>query len=89
MIMGCSVFLGGIKEVLSKIRFALLLGKINSGNGGNTYANYNTNEENMQVESGEIFYHIVSINSANHKFLDPTSQLGIYLVCLKFGFKQV
>ena len=29
--------------------------KINNGNGRNTVANYNTNKEDMQVDSGEIF----------------------------------
>ena len=32
--------------------------KINNANGGNTAANYDTNEEDMQVDSGEISYHI-------------------------------
>ena len=63
--------------------------KINNVNGGNTAANYNTNEEDMQVDSGEISYRIVSINSTNHGFLDPTYQLGRDLGRLKFDVKQI
>ena len=47
--------------------------KINNTNDVYTAANYNTNEEDMQVDSGEISYNIVRINPQNHEFLDPTS----------------
>ena len=43
----------------------------------------------MQVDSGEISYHIVSINPTNHGFLDPTSQLGRYLWRLKSDAKKI
>ena len=43
----------------------------------------------MQVDSGEISYHIVSINPKNHEFLDPTSQLGMGLGRLKFDVNQI
>ena len=43
----------------------------------------------MQVDSGEISCHMVSINPKNHGFLDPTSQLGRYLGHLKFGVNQI
>ena len=63
--------------------------KFNNANGGNTAVNYNTNEEDMQVDSGEIIYDIVSINLINHEFLDPTSQLGRDLGRLKFDVKHI
>ena len=43
----------------------------------------------MQVESGEISYHILSINPANHEFLYPISQLGRDLGRIKFNVKQI
>ena len=58
--------------------------KINNGNGRNNAANYSTNKEGMQVDSGKISYHIVSANSTNHEFLDRASQLGRDLGSLKF-----
>ena len=60
---------------------------LNNAKGRNTAAKYNTNKEYMHVDSGEISYHIVSINPTNHAFLDPTSQLGRYLGSLKFYVK--
>ena len=62
---------------------------INNANGRNISENYNTNEEDMQVDSGEISYHIVSINPKYHKFMDPTSQLGRYLGRLKFNVEKI
>ena len=43
----------------------------------------------MQVDSGEISYHIVSINLANHVFIYPTYQLGRYLVHLNVDVKII
>ena len=43
----------------------------------------------MQVDSGEISYHIVSINTTVHELLDTTSQLGKYFDRLKFDVKQI
>ena len=63
--------------------------KINNANCGNTASNYNTNKRDMQVESGEISYHIISINPQNHEFLDTTYQLGICLGRLKFDVKKI
>ena len=42
----------------------------------------------MKFDSGEISYHIVSINPKNHEFLDPTSQLGIYVGSLNSNDKK-
>ena len=53
--------------------------KIHNYNGRNAAAKYNANEQDIQVDSGEISYHIVSINPKYHEFMDPTSQLGRYL----------
>ena len=63
--------------------------KINNTNSSNTDANYDTNKEDIQVESGKISYRIVSINPTNHEFLDPTSQLGQDLGRLKFNVKKI
>ena len=43
----------------------------------------------MQVDSGEISYHISSIDPTNHEFLDPTSQLGRYLGRLKSMLRKL
>ena len=63
--------------------------KTNNTNGSNNAKNYNTNEEDMQVDSDKIIYNIVSINPTNHEYLDPTSQLGRNLGSLKFDFKKI
>ena len=62
---------------------------MNNASDGTTTVNYNDNEEDMQVGSGEISYHILSINPASDGFLDPNSQLGRDLSCLKFDLKQL
>ena len=39
--------------------------------GGNT--NFNMTKYDIQVDSGEISYHIVTISPSNRAFLDPTT----------------
>ena len=63
--------------------------KINNSDSGTTATKYNTNEEDMQVDSGEISYHIIIIDPTNHEFLDPTSQLGRGLCHLKLDVKEI
>ena len=63
--------------------------KINNTNGGNTAANYNTKKEDIQVDSDEIIYHLVSINATNHESLYLYHQLGRYLCHLKFNVKKI
>ena len=76
---GGFTFVGWYKRCVINDKSRIASRKINNNDGSNTAAKYNTNEEGMQVDSGEISYHIVSINPTNHEFLDPTSQLGRYL----------
>ena len=61
--------------------------KINNDNSRNNYSSYNTNEEDIQVESGEISCHVVSINPKNYELLYPNYQLGRDLGRLKFDVK--
>ena len=42
----------------------------------------------MQVYSGEISFHVVSINLTKHEYLAPTSQLGRYLGHLTLDVKD-
>ena len=39
--------------------------------------NYNSNEDEVQVNSGEISYYIVNIYPTNNYFIDQTTELGI------------
>ena len=55
-----------------------------TGSGGNY--NTNTNEEERQVDSGEINYHVVSIVPTNSDFLKPTTSLSRELKQKKFVF---
>ena len=57
----------------------------NSGSSG-VNPNFNSTEVDVQVDSGEISYHIVSISTSNRAFLDPTTRYGIKLSRLRFDF---
>lgn len=48
-------------------------------NSGSSRGNpeFNNTEVEVQVDSGEIIYHIVSIGPINRAFLDPMTQYGI------------
>ena len=63
--------------------------KTSNDNGRNTAANNNTNEEYIQLDSGEISYYIISINTTNHESLDPNYQFNRYLGSLKFNIKKI
>ena len=52
--------------------------------------NNNTNvDEDIQVESGEISYHIVHIIPTNKDFLDPNTRLGLRLKGKKFDVSTI
>ena len=55
---------------------------VTKGNG--TGNNGNTKEE-VQVQSGDVNYHIVELHPSNRSFLDKTSGLGMRLETRKFN----
>ena len=62
--------------------------KINSGcniNGNSNNTNKNISNDDMQVDSGDISYHLVHIATTNHDFLDYTTGVGQQLEALKFN----
>ena len=56
-------------------------------NSGNT--NFNSTEEDVQVNSGETRYHIVSISPRKRVFIGPTTRYGTELSCLKLDVTQI
>ena len=49
---------------------------LNDDSRGNTGTNWNNNEENVQVDSGDVSYVIVHIISPNRDFFDSAIQRG-------------
>ena len=80
---GCSK--RGVINAKSLIAFR----KTNNTNFGNNASNNNNNKEDMQVHSGEISSHKVSINPTNYEFIDPTSQPDRDLDRLKFDVRKI
>ena len=63
---------------------------MNGGNSRGVSGNLNNNnDEEMQVEYGEISYHIVNIIPTNLDFLDRNTHLGGQLCNLKFDVTTI
>lgn len=61
----------------------------NSIANGTTNNTSFTNTDDVQVDSGDISYHIVNISPTNKNFLDSTSVLGGRLNALKFDVTSI
>ena len=71
-----------------------LIAARNINNGGTATTtgangNFNNSSGDVQVESGDISYHIVSIAPTKREFLNPNSTLGRELNDLKYDVSHI
>ena len=62
---------------------------LNDDSRGNAGTNWNNNEEDVQVDSGDISYVIVHIISPNRAFFDSDIQYGKAFDRLKFNVSEI
>ena len=84
---------GWYKKGLINDKSLIVVQNINNGGnaaGGNSNTNqYNNNNETVQVESGDVSYHIISISPTNRDFFYETTQLSAQLKDLKFHVSHI
>eukprot|EP00957_Ditylum_brightwellii_P023713 1789437-Ditylum_brightwellii.AAC.1 len=61
---------------------------LNNNNAIGINRNSNNNEE-LQVDTGDISYHFVHIVPTNHNFLDYSTSLGQHLNGLKYNVTEI
>ena len=74
---------GGFK-IIGWYKFGLINDRSFVSNNGNISSRNRNYSKNIQVNNGEINFHVIEILPTDSTVLDPTSDLGMQLNAIKF-----